>query len=182
MKTLVIHPKDRSTEFLKPIYEKIVNKTVVDGGLSYKEVNDLIKEHDRVIMLGHGCPYGLFSVGVFKTKYGLIIDFDSVEELSKKKDNVYIWCNANQFVDNNGLKGFYSGMFVSEIYEGEYEGLGTVTQNVIDESNNTFSSILGEHINNPTDVIHRNVTLMYEQVSYKNVVAKYNNERLYMMV
>lgn len=179
MKTLVIHPQDISTDFLKPIYQNIQDKTVIDGGLTFDEVHELIKTHDRVIMLGHGCPYGLFSVGRFKTRYGLIINPDSVEELKKKKDNVYIWCNADEFVNKYELNGFYSGMFISEIYEGEHYGI-SVPQNVIDESNNGFSEILGEHINNPTEVIHRNVTLLYEQLSFTNEVAKFNHDRLYM--
>ncbi|MGM0408353.1 MAG: hypothetical protein ACQERU_10225, partial [Bacteroidota bacterium] len=33
MRTLVIHPKDITTEFLKPIYAPITNKTVITGGV-----------------------------------------------------------------------------------------------------------------------------------------------------
>jgi PAS domain S-box-containing protein len=37
-KVLVIHPDDRSTDFLKPIYAGITNATVITGGYSKAEV------------------------------------------------------------------------------------------------------------------------------------------------
>ena len=188
MKTLVIHPDDRSTDFLKPIYEGIQDKTVVTGGrhgdknrMTKKEVNELIKTHDRVIMLGHGCPYGLFSVGMFESTYGLIIDNDTVVLLKEKKDNIYIWCNADMFVDKHELKGFYSGMFVSEVGESIHEGVPS-TQKVVNESNDGFSKILGSYVNEPTDIVYRNVTLVYELLGETNKVAKFNSERLYQRV
>lgn len=200
-KTLVIHPKDRSTDFLKPIYEGIENKTVVTGGITKDELNELIKTHDRIVMLGHGCPLGLFSVGQFPTergtiiendklvlveknynkRYGLIIDEDTVTLLKEKTDNIYIWCNSDEFVNKYGLKGFYSGMFVSEVGESYFCGVHS-KQEVVTESNNEFSKILGKHVNNSTEIIHRNVTLEYELLSESNIVAKYNCERLYQRV
>ena len=185
-KTLIIHPQDESTDFLKPIYEGIQNKTVVTGGrhgeksrMSKKEVHELIKSHDRVIMLGHGCPYGLFSCGLFESTYGLIIDHDTVELLKEKNDNIYIWCNADEFVNKYELKGFYSGMFVSEV--GESRGCNIPSkQEVVTESNDGFSKILGSYVTQPTDIIFRNVQLVYELLGETNKVAKYNSERLYV--
>lgn len=53
MKTLVIHPEDSSTDFLCPIYQTIVDKTVLIKDLSKAEVAEQIKIHDRIIMLGY---------------------------------------------------------------------------------------------------------------------------------
>ena len=61
MKTLVIHPEDKSTDFLSPIYAPITNKTVIKGGIYKSELQGLIESHDRIIMLGHGAPYGLLN-------------------------------------------------------------------------------------------------------------------------
>ena len=89
-----------------------------------------------------------------------VISDDSAKLLSEKKENVFIWCNADEFVKKHSknffvnyfnnflffsfffffeisvptyftfldLKGFYSGMFISEVEEAEYCGLGTVSQ------------------------------------------------------
>lgn len=61
MNTLVIHPDNRSTDFLKVIYEG-KDYTVLQNR---EQINrklltlNLIKNHDRIIMMGHGGPYGL---------------------------------------------------------------------------------------------------------------------------
>lgn len=186
IKTLVIHPMDRSTDFLKPIYENVLNKTVITGGgMDVKEVNELIKSHDRVMMMGHGCPSGLFSVGQFRNSYGLVISHETVELLKEKTDNVYIWCNADMFVNDHELKGFYSGMFVSEVGEAwgcirNMKGDRRTIQEEVTLSNNTFAEITGKYINNPSTVIHENVVREYGELAQTSVVAQYNNERLYV--
>ena len=65
MKTLVIHPEDRSTDFLKPIYEHVSDATIIHAGVSKTQIKQLITEHDRIMMMGHGSPSGLFSCAKF---------------------------------------------------------------------------------------------------------------------
>lgn len=113
MSTLILHPADKTTDFLKPIYSSISNKTVIWGGICKTQLRKLIENHDRVIMLGHGSPWGLLSVGQFPLAGSYIIDYSMVELLSKKTHNIFIWCHADQFVQRHGLHGFSSGMFVS---------------------------------------------------------------------
>ena len=148
MKTLVIHPEDSSTWFLKRVYENIEDVTVVTGNVSKNEVRSMVRDHDRIMMMGHGSPGGLFSVGNFPsvTGNGYIIDESFVELLSTKKDSVYIWCNADQFVDRFELKGFYTGMFISEVGEAYYCGLPGTKQPEVDESNFGFVDLMGEKI------------------------------------
>jgi hypothetical protein len=154
MKTLIIHPKDKSTQFLDIVYEPIPNKTIITGGITKEEVVKLIEEHDRVMMCGHGAPMGLFSVGQFKNTGGFIIDHTMVDILSKKDNSIFIWCNADQFVNRFKLKGFYSGMFISEVGEAYYCGLPGTKQDVVDESNFGFCELLSECINEPHDVMY----------------------------
>jgi len=179
MKTLVIHPKDETTTFLDSIYKGIENKTVVQEGCTPEEIIELIKTHDRVIMLGHGTPRGLLSMGRFPN-CGHVINKNMVKELSKKTDNVYIWCHADEFVKEHKLKGFYSGMFVSEVDEAFYERINDATQKVVTESNNEFGRILGEVINEKTVDIFDYVTSVYGEMAESNKVARYNHKRLYM--
>jgi hypothetical protein len=108
MKTLIVHPEDASTTFLEIVYAPIENKTVITGGVSKTELMMLIQEHDRVMMMGHGSPGGLFGIGKFRNCGAYIIDQTMVPYLKSKKDNVFIWCNADKFVDVFGLPGFYS--------------------------------------------------------------------------
>lgn len=177
---LIIHPKDRSTQFLDIVYKDIPNKTVISGGKSKDEVKKLIEEHDRVIMCGHGSPHGLFSVGRFKNDNGFIIDNSIVDVLSKKDNSIFIWCNADQFVNRYKLKGFYSGMFISEVGEAYYCGLPGTKQEVVDESNFGFCELLSECINEPKEVMYDTIMEKYGKIAEKNPVATYNHERLYL--
>ena len=192
MKTLIIHPEDYSTSFLDIVYAPIENKTVVTGGISKSEVNELIREHDRVMMMGHGSPNGLFSVGRFSGTNGLIIDHTTVSLLKEKDNSVFIWCWASDFVKNNNLRGFSSGMFISEVGEaihcGRYDQtvddllkikLSTVVQEEVDESNYGFCNIIAKYINEDKELIHENVKNEYGLIAETNPVALYNNNRLY---
>src|SRR5664280_434259 len=122
MKTLIIHPEDSTTDFLSQIYSSLANKTVVKGGISKSELRKLIESHDRVLMLGHGSPYGLINTGQFPDAGLFIIDDSMALTLKNKRDNVYIWCNADQFVRKHRLTGLNSGMFISEGMEASYYG------------------------------------------------------------
>ena len=183
MKTLIIHPADASTSFLDIVYNPIPNKTVITGGVTKSEVEQLIREHDRVMMMGHGSPGGLFSVGQFDTggRYGggYIIDQSMVPALMEKDNSVFIWCNADKFVNVFKLRGFYSGMFISEVGEALYCGLPGTQQDEVDESNYGFCNIIAKYINEDTNTIHENVTKEYGLIAESNPVALYNNNRLY---
>ena len=192
MKTLIIHPEDESTTFLDIVYKDIPNQTLVTGGYTKGEIQQLIREHDRIMMMGHGSPVGLFSVGKFDSSNGYIIDQLMVPLLREKKDNVFIWCNADRFVDMFKLKGFYSGMFISEVIEADHCSkydqtvdnmlkikLSTVVQEEVDESNFGFVNIISKYINENTEIIHENVMKEYGVIAEENPVALYNHMRLY---
>ena len=179
MSTLIIHPEDPSTSFLDIVYSGITDKTLITGGVNRDQLADLIDSHDRIMMMGHGSPWGLFSVGKFKNAGAYIIDNSLVWLLNQKKNNVYIWCNADQFVKRHDLRGFYSGMFISEVGEAYYCGLPGTTQDIVDESNFGFCHILSEYINEDKNVIYDNVRMEYGLIAKDNPVALYNHKRLY---
>lgn len=182
-KTLIIHPQDPSTTFLEIVYKDVPNQTLITGGITKNELRELIESHDRVLMMGHGSPGGLFAVGRFLLESapysGYIIDQSMVPLLEKKEGNVFIWCNADRFVDTFKLKGFYTGMFISEVGEALYCGLPGTPQEVVDESNYGFCEIISKHINEDTDTIYNNVTKEYGVIADENPVAQYNYNRLY---
>lgn len=109
MKTLVIHPKDPTTDFLATIYAG-KDWTLLTENPSTKRLKALIGSHDRIIMLGHGSPYGLIG------HKRLIID-STLVYLLRDKITVCIWCLADQFVNKYGLKGLHTGMIISEYDE-----------------------------------------------------------------
>ena len=168
MKTLVIHPDDRSTDFLKVIYEGKGYTVETDREIlrSPKQVKELIKKHDRIMMMGHGHPYGLFFTCINPEMVYLL----------REKECVCIWCNADKFVERYGLRGFYTGMFISEVGEAGYFRIET-TQEKIDYSNNLFVEHLREVIDSPNVLTEIKSSYVGECP-----VIKFNNERLYYKI
>ena len=136
MKTLVIHPKDITTDFLCRIYAD-KNWTVINSDISTRLLKRSIKIHERIIMLGHGTPSGLLGYN----KY--VIDHSFVSLLRNKKC-VFIWCNANWFVLRFKLKGLYTGMIISELGEAMLHNL---PWHGIQESNILFADTLKVALN-----------------------------------
>lgn len=182
MKTLVIHPQDPTTDFLKPIYQALPDTTVVTGGVFKDEIIDLILQHDRVIMLGHGTPSGLLAVGRFPgdPPPWSIIDYSMVPYL-RRTENIFIWCHANKFVERHNLRGLYSGMFISEVGEAEYCEV-EATQNQVDTSNYLFSYLLGSQLLIDPDLrgAYQNVGSQYSILAESNKVIGYNSERWFI--
>jgi hypothetical protein len=183
MNTLIIHPKDRSTDFLYPIYRDIPNKTVVTGQVTKDEIIELIGLHKQVIMLGHGSPDGLFGVGQFQGQGSYIIDHTMVDILKEKNNSIFIWCNADKFVDGHELNGLYSGMFISELGEAYYCGVKAHEQHV-HESNGEFAYLLGRQLisESSLEITYDVVSKGYRALGNTNPVAKYNSKRWYYAV
>lgn len=56
---LIIHPDDRTTDFLKPTYSDL-DATVLTKPNEFFNLAETMKRHNRIIMMGHGSPSGLF--------------------------------------------------------------------------------------------------------------------------
>jgi len=178
MKNLVIHPKDASTEFLKPIYTLLKDKTVVTEGIRKAELRVLIELHDRVFMLGHGHKDGLLNPGQFPSAGLFIIDDSMAPILKKKSSGIFVWCHADQFVRAHGLSGICSGMFISQPDEGTLFGFENIDNDLIDQSNNGFASIMAQWINEPLNLLYDRLLLEYSKLARINPIAKFNLERL----
>ena len=77
----------------------------------------MVNDHDRIVMMGHGYPHGLF--------YSYI---DSkLVYLLKEKECVCIWCNSDQFVNRYKFTGFFTGMFISEVREANFFNIETTS-------------------------------------------------------
>jgi len=183
MKTLVIHPQDSSTDFLIPIYMNLKSfpdfndVTIIRSGSKY-EVDEQIEQHDRIMMMGHGSPQGLFAVGQFGMQ-GMIIGHSTVP-LLQNKECIFIWCNADRFVETHNLKGLYSGMFISEVGEANYCGLPGTPQDIVTESNDFFAKELGSVSEKSLDEMYQHIRYSYGMLAEGNAVAEYNHNRLYL--
>ena len=179
MKTLVIHPDDRSTDFLRAIYSALPDTKVLTHDVSRRDLIEQILEHDQIIACGHGTPGGLLNVANIGTGAYSISNEDAF--YLRNKRFIAIWCNADQYIKYNQLNALYSGMFISEPREARMYNI-YVDDNLINESNKAFSIILGHHLKTNTTLSQTYPMLKeaYAEVAKNNPVAKFNWDRLYL--
>jgi hypothetical protein len=177
MNTLIIHPEDCTTEFLKSIYADIPSATVVTGEVTREQLKGLVRSNDRVMMMGHGTENGLLSVGHFPEMSMHVVDDAFVDLLRGKRDSVFIWCHAWFFLQRHQLHGFACDMFISEIAEARAMGVSANSEQV-EESNKALGRIAGMHIHKETVPLFDSVTEAYRDIAETNPVAAYNLERL----
>lgn len=165
-KTLVIHPTDPTTDFLKPIY---VGRgfTEVRTDFQSDQLKAQIKNHDRVIMLGHGYHHGLLHY------IKPVID-DSFVPLLNQKELVGIWCFAKSFFDAHGLTGFHTDMFISEMQEAQVMGVEASLAE-IDASNELFANAVRKNLFHAKCL--ERVSEIYGKIT--TPVARYNGIRLH---
>jgi len=173
MKTLVIHPADSTTDFLCEVYKDldctvIRSKTIGSGNL-----RRAIKDHNKIIFLGHGDPNGLLRDYVFQISY--LINSKYVQ-LLREKECVYVWCYADQFVKKYEIKGFCSGMIISE----PDEALACCVPfclNDIEKSNKKFALALKNVVSLPISEMKDTFHLHYVPESN---VEHFNNENIFI--
>ena len=145
------------------------------GFCSNNKLKDLIKQHDRIIIMGHGSPMGLFNPSMC----GFIINFRHVYLLKEKKECVYIWCNADQFVKKYNLKGFYTGMIISEESEADYCNV-KYNKGDVEDSIILFSKSIRDNINKSSQLMCENTIKEYN-TDNNSEVLNYNRKRIYYL-
>lgn len=166
MKILVIHPKDTTTDFLSEIYSD-KDWSVITDNVSKSFLTEQIILHDRIVMLGHGSDLGLYGHN------RMMID-STLVYLLRSKQCVCVWCNANVFVEKYNLKGFYTGMIISDDVEASAYDI-ECSLNDIEISNITLAWAIKNYLDDdiPIEIIRNN----YD--SDLNEVIKYNRNNLY---
>ncbi len=139
--TLVIHCKDNTTEMLCQIYEGKGWDVVRDGNIDPEELRELIRNHKKIVMLGHGTAGGLINV----QRHGFIIDSSYTNDL-KGKQLFVIWCNADAFFNRIGIgKGmFITGNMPSEVWECRAAGCGDISSELMLENITYWSKLCAD--------------------------------------
>lgn len=174
--TLVIHLKDKSTDFLKLVY-KDKDYDVINEYKSPKEIRDAIKTHNKIIMMGHGLPYGLINPTGNGCR-GLAID-SSYVDLLKEKETISIWCWSDEFFRKYKLKGLHTGMIISECGEQLY-ALGKVYLDREQQLKNMekFSKVVGECIEKSPKEMQEYILEHYND---NDEVSKFNRKNIIVL-
>lgn len=182
MNTLIVHPKDKSTDVFKCIYSNENHYKVINGQVYKSELCELIQSHFRTIFIGHGTSRGLSNLDLFKYKGEYIIDHHCKNVLKSSNQNIYLWCYANRFIKNNDLKGIFTGMFISDLQEAKQYNIENVKKKDIDASNVFFSQTLGSYINKNNKIIYSKLISEYTLFAKDNKVAKFNVQNIFINI
>ena len=188
---LVIHPNDQSTRFLKKLYGGYGSPIVITEEANNKAVKEALTDRsimDRpLMMLGHGCPQGLFAPKKNKNCRGginqfarLIITSRHVDILRKREAPcIGIWCYAVEFARKYNLHGLFSGMIISELDEAHDCGMYEFSNLEMQMYNQEFAEALADCLNKyPLNEIP---DAMANYVSNPNRLELFNYNNLYYL-
>lgn len=177
---LIIHPNDETTDFLKESYQHLENKLIVNDPLFPKsQLRRLIRECDNIILLGHGSEFGLFSsISKHQRFDRIIVGSELVDELRKKNNVIGIFCHARNFFEKYNIKGFATGMFISDLYEADMYSF-PLDEQWIDDSNKMLVDTLKESFGKRQESIYNRFNQNFSMLS-DNQIAEFNlNEMRY---
>jgi len=176
MKTLIIHPTDHTTEMLNDIYRDLTDTEIINEIPDRATLLQKVSAAERVFCLGHGLPQGLLDTKGMR----ICVDAGFAEVFRRQPNNIYVWCNADVFMEDHGLSGFATGMFISEVREANIFNV-PATQADIDESNNRFTDGLRHAIRSgmTNEQTAQHVLSRYRNNGYVNHTIAYNRPRIY---
>lgn len=177
-KVLVIHPDDRSTDMLKAVYEGKGYDVINDPGISDEDVVEQIKSHDKIIMLGHGTPYGLIAWNRDSGEVRYIIN-DSHADLLKTKETYSMWCHSDEFFETHGMKGFHSGMIISEEMEARMYGIIEFNDEEIAES--MMPLMYAMHDTIEMEDLHEMKRIILERYNANDPVTWFNRRNIFIL-
>ncbi len=165
MKTLLIHAEDSTTDFYDGKDWTIVRKHITKSKLK-----SLIKEHDIIIMMGHGTEKGLAD-----GNFNFLIDGQYVY-LLRKKTCIGIWCNADQFFKKHSLKGLATGMIISDYMEANLYCVDATYQEIEDSNFNFAQSVKDSLILEDLKLTKNKIQETYE---VKDGVTEFNQKNIH---
>lgn len=165
MRTLVIHPNDPTTEMLSLVYKDKDYTVIRDCNISKEELKKQINKHDKIIFLGHGTPNGLINpenVRSFALNDLYLID-DSFAPLLKEKETLSMWCFSDRFFRKHNLKGFHTGMIISEVDEAKFMlGYSPLNKVELYENMVNLASIFGDCVEKTPEEIKSFILEKYQ--------------------
>lgn len=146
--TLVIHCSDPTTTMLSQVYDGRGWDVLNDGNIDKSELHQLLKSHDRIVMLGHGTSGGLIN----KQGGGYVIGDEEAPYLKDKKIFA-IWCNADKYFKKHGIgKGqFITKNAPSEVWECRAAGCGNISAELMLENITYWCKLCGDIVEQALD-------------------------------
>ena len=136
MKATIVHSNagDTDTRVLAALWDDIPDARVLNirpGTPDARRAVDaaIAEEEDALVLCGHGSPQGLFDPSVMARgnlaaiarNPPYLVDVRNAPSIRARRV-VGVWCYAASFAESAGLRGFFTGMFVSNPMEAAFVG------------------------------------------------------------
>ncbi len=173
---------DEDCKCLTNIWAGIDNVKVVEvryaSTITREEIDKAImEEEDLLICCGHGSPSGLFGLN-HSLPDGYAFGVKQMP-LVRAKNFFGMWCHASDFAKWNGMKGFFTSMFISNPSEARCNGIFNTTQEYVNEATIRFCKKVNELIKQGVGVEGWRDELM-KVMDAGNQVDVFNYNGLYM--
>lgn len=125
---------DVDTRVLAALWDDIPDARVLNirpGAPDARRAVDaaIAEEEDALVLCGHGSPQGLFDPSVMARgnlaaiarNPPYLVDVRNAPSIRARRV-VGVWCYAASFAESAGLRGFFTGMFVSNPLEASFVG------------------------------------------------------------
>ncbi len=184
MKRLIIHPQDRTTDFLKTIYDGLEDSVIYTERLTSRGVNQLFHHcppTSQIMLLGHGSDKGLFyREDDTKPLFDYVMVGHTHRHFLQHRHNIIaIFCNADHFARAEGLHGLFTGMIISEMSEAEEYGIAT-TQEELERENVMFASRIRQLLDENC-LLHDIPTRMRELNDTHSKLTNFNYQNIYYL-
>ena len=120
-----------------------------------------------------GVPQGLIGTGM-----RLCVNETFVPLFKDQPNNIYIWCNADQYVKDHKLSAFCTGMFISEPQEAYVFGIGA-TPEQLTYSNRLFSRLVNQGIKTGLSNWRLAEHVLTHYNDPTNSAIEYNRQRIF---
>lgn len=123
---------DVDTRVLAALWEGYPNARVLDVHPGVRDARPRVDaaiaaEEDTLVMCGHGSPAGLFdasamargNLAAIALDPPYLVDANNAPSIRARRV-VGVWCYASSFAESAGLRGFFTGMFVSNPMEASF--------------------------------------------------------------
>ena len=181
---------DVDTRVLAALWDDIPDARVLDvrpGTPDARRAVDsaIAAEEDALVLCGHGSPQGLFDPSVMARgnlaaiarNPPYLVDVRNAPSIRARRV-VGVWCYAASFAESAGLRGFFTGMFVSNPAEAAFVGCpGRDSAATITEQEVLFCRRVNELLR--ADVpLEDWTTRLNAQADRSLAVVRYNYDRL----
>ena len=163
---------------LKIAYEGKGYDVINDYTISDEELTEQISKHDMIVMFGHGTPEGLIAWN-WETRESRYIINDSHADLLRTKKTYSMWCNSDEYFSRHDMKGFHSGMIITEEFEAYMFGIIEYLNEEIVESLTPLMNAMRDTLE--MDDLQEMKRIILERYNADDAITQFNRNNIIVL-